>query len=85
MGVPMAPNATGAVFAMSESPDAWSGVNPRPINSAPVIATGVPKPAAPSKNAPSEKAMSTSCTRRSALTVAMLACIWSNAPCSFVN
>ena len=30
-GVPSAPNATGAVFAMSDSADASSGGNPSPI------------------------------------------------------
>ena len=52
IGVPSAPKATGAVLAMSDRPDAASGVKPRPISIAPVTATGVPKPAAPSKNAP---------------------------------
>ena len=28
IGVPSAPNATGAVLAMSDSPDACSGLNP---------------------------------------------------------
>ena len=56
MGVPMAPNATGAVLAMSASPAACSGVKPRPIISAAQIATGVPKPEAPSMNAPNENA-----------------------------
>src|SRR5688572_13655061 len=44
IGVPMAPNATGAVFAMSDSPAAYNGVNPSPMSSAEQIATGVPKP-----------------------------------------
>src|SRR3954452_12253741 len=34
MGVPIAPNATGAVLAISERPAAYSGVNPRPMSSA---------------------------------------------------
>ena len=68
IGVPSAPNATGAVLAMSDSPDAASGVKPRPIRIAPVTATGVPKPDAPSKNAPKEKATSSSCSRRSSVT-----------------
>ena len=58
IGVPSAPNATGAVLAMSDSPEAASGVNPSPIRMAAVTATGVPKPAAPSKNAPKQNATS---------------------------
>ena len=65
IGVPIAPNATGAVFAMSDSPPAWSAGKPRPASSAAEIATGVPKPDAPSMNAPNENAMSSACTRRS--------------------
>jgi hypothetical protein len=52
MGVPNAPNATGAVLAISASPAASNGRNPAPIISAAEMATGVPKPAAPSRNAP---------------------------------
>ena len=60
IGVPSAPKATGAVLAMSDSADASSAGNPRPMRIAPVTATGVPKPAAPSKNAPKQNAMSKS-------------------------
>jgi hypothetical protein len=67
-GVPSAPNATGAVLASNERPEASSGGNPRPSSRAPVTATGVPNPAAPSKNAPKLKAISTSCSRRSEVT-----------------
>ena len=66
IGVPIAPNATGAVLAMSDSPAAYSGVNPRPISSAEQIATGVPNPDAPSMNAPNENATSSAWMRRSA-------------------
>ena len=72
IGVPSAPNATGAVLAMSERPDAASGAKPRPMSSAPVTATGVPKPAAPSKNAPKANATSSSCSRASVVTCVML-------------
>ena len=44
MGVPSAPKATGAVLAMSDKPDAASGLKPRPMSIAAVTATGVPKP-----------------------------------------
>src|SRR5689334_3611248 len=57
MGVPSAPKATGAVLAMSDRPEAWSGLKPSWIRIAAVTATGVPNPAAPSKNAPNEKAI----------------------------
>ena len=65
IGVPMAPNATGAVLAMSDRLPASSAGKPRPTSSAAEIATGVPNPQAPSMNAPNEKAMSSACTRRS--------------------
>ncbi len=40
MGVPKAPNATGAVLAISARPDAARGEKPSPIRMAPVTATG---------------------------------------------
>ena len=55
MGVPSAPNATGAVLASSVRPAACSGRKPRLIRIDPQTATGVPKPEVPSKNAPSAK------------------------------
>src|SRR5882762_8158048 len=55
-GVPMAPQATGAVFAIRFNAAAWKGLKPSPIMNAPAIATGAPKPAAPSMNAPKQKA-----------------------------
>jgi len=84
-GRPHGPEGNGRRIRDERQANAWSGRESESISSAPVIATGVPNPGAPSKNAPSGKAMSTSCTRRSALTVAMLACMWSKAPCSFVT
>src|SRR5512139_2281363 len=57
IGVPSAPYATGAVLAIRDRPEAASGEKPRPISTAPVTATGVPKPAAPSKKAPKQKAI----------------------------
>src|SRR6202040_724351 len=64
-GVPMAPQATGAVLAMRLSAAAWKGLNPRPIMKAPAMATGEPNPAQPSMNAPKQKATSNSCKQRS--------------------
>ena len=66
-GVPIAPQATGEVFAIRLRAAAWNGRNPRPIMNAPAIATGAPKPAAPSMNAPKQKATSRTCNRRSAV------------------
>ncbi len=85
IGVPSAPKATGAVFAMSERPDAASGEKPSPIRIAPVTATGVPNPDAPSKKAPKENAISSSCNRRSLVTPPIVVCSVSNAPFSTVS
>ena len=57
IGVPRAPNATGAVLAISARQAASKAGNPAPVRRAAEIATGAPKPAAPSRNAPKEKAM----------------------------
>src|SRR5450432_900021 len=57
IGVPSAPNATGDVLAINARPAAYKGEKPRPIISAALMATGVPKPAAPSMNVPKEKAI----------------------------
>src|ERR1043166_4910310 len=65
IGVPIAPNATGAVFAIRLSTAAWNGLKPRPTMIAPAIATGVPKPDVPSMIAPNENAISRTWSRRS--------------------
>ena len=65
IGVPMAPQATGAVLASRFSTADWNGLKPRPTITAPAIATGVPKPEVPSMMAPNENAISTHCNRRS--------------------
>ncbi|MNQ80565.1 hypothetical protein D3C85_955520 [compost metagenome] len=85
IGVPRAPNATGAVLAISASPEAASGEKPSPIRIAPVTATGVPKPAAPSKNAPKQKAISSNCRRRSSVMRARESCSTLNEPFSVVR
>jgi len=85
IGVPSAPNATGAVLAINASPDAASGEKPRPMRIAPVTATGVPKPAAPSKKAPKQKAISSSCRRRSSVMRASESCSTLNEPFSVVS
>src|SRR4051812_5626774 len=58
IGVPSAPNATGAVFPINDNPAAGSGLKPNPISIAADMATGVPNPAAPSINAPKQNAIS---------------------------
>ena len=65
IGVPIAPQATGAVLASRFSTADWNGLKPRPTITAPAMATGVPKPEVPSMIAPNEKAISTHCSRRS--------------------
>src|SRR5438445_621602 len=65
IGLPMAPQATGAVLASRLSTADWNGANPRPTIIAPAIATGVPNPLVPSMIAPNEKAISRHCRRRS--------------------
>ena len=84
IGVPSAPNATGAVLPMSDRPAAGSGLKPSPISIAAEIATGVPNPAAPSTNAPKQNAISSAWMRRSS---AMPTTDWrtmSNVPVSTV-
>ncbi len=81
-GVPSAPKATGAVLPMSASLAASNGLNPRPIITAPLMATGVPKPAAPSMNAPNAKAMSNAWMRRSPEMSAICCCSTANSPVS---
>ncbi len=65
MGVPSAPNATGAVLKMSVKVRASSAGMPIMMSNALVMATGVPKPAIPSSRQPKQKPITTSTTRRS--------------------
>ena len=81
-GVPSEPKATGAVLPMRASFAASSGLKPRPIMSAPVIATGAPKPAAPSMKAPKLKAIRRAWMRRSPDTPATCRCSTPNCPVS---
>src|ERR1035437_7919641 len=62
-GIPMDPNATGAVFASRQIDDAYSEEKPRPTIIAAATATGVPNPAQPSMKAPKVKAISNACIR----------------------
>ena len=63
IGIAIAPNATGAVFATSATEAALIGLNPSAISTTEVIATGVPKPASASSRAPKQNAISTAWTR----------------------
>ena len=80
IGIPMAPNATGAVLAIRQMPAAYKGLKPSPTNMAAVMATGAPKPAVPSKNDPKEKAMSKACILLSEVMVAIKLLMISNWP-----
>ena len=70
---------------MSDRPAEYSGVNPSPISSAAVIATGVPNPAAPSMKAPNENATSRAWMRRSDDSRATDALTMSNCPAATVR
>src|SRR5919202_150657 len=65
IGLPIAPQATGAVLASRFSTADSKGAKPRPTIMAPAMATGVPKPLVPSMIAPNEKAISRHWSRRS--------------------
>ena len=80
IGVPRAPKATGAVFAIRQSTAEESGLKPRPTIMAPAMATGVPNPAAPSMKAPKEKAISSAWILRSPESLVMLSLTISNLP-----
>ncbi|MNT77164.1 hypothetical protein D3C72_2162450 [compost metagenome] len=67
IGIPMAPNATGAVFTIKQSPAAYKGLKPKPTNNAAVIATGAPKPAAPSRKVPNANPTNSICKRWSSV------------------
>ena len=57
IGVPMPPNAAGAVLPMSATPAAFNGSKPSAMSIPTVIATGVPKPVSASSKAPNENPM----------------------------
>ena len=68
IGVASAPNATGAVLAISATAAALIGWKPSAISITTVMATGVPKPARASRRAPKQKAMMIAWIRWSGLT-----------------
>ena len=65
IGLPTAPQATGAVLAIKQSVAAWNGSKPSPIRNEPEIATGAPPPPVPSRKAPKQNAIRISCSRLS--------------------
>ena len=71
IGVASAPNATGAVLAISATDAARIGEKPSAISMTTVTATGVPKPASASSSAPKQNATMTAWTRMSGLTRAI--------------
>src|ERR1035441_812580 len=79
-GIPIDPNATGAVFASRQIDDAYSEENPSPTIIAAATATGVPKPAQPSINAPNANAISNACIRLSEVIEPIESLITSNLP-----
>lgn len=83
-GVPIDPNATGAVLASRQMAEARKGEKPRPLNIAAAIATGVPKPAAPSIKAPSAKAMRSACEGASLVSRPIDSRMMSNLPVTVV-
>lgn len=85
MGIPIDPNATGAVLAISARTEASSGRNPNWMRIAPVMATGAPNPATPSMNAPSENAIRINCTRGSGASPERLRRSTSKSPASTVT
>lgn len=61
----MAPNATGAVLATSETTAAFTGSKPSATSIMEEIATGAPNPARASRSAPKQKAMTSAWMRGS--------------------
>ena len=82
IGLPTAPQATGAVLASRQSVAAWNGSKPSPIRNEPAIATGAPPPPVPSRNAPKQNAIRISCSRLSVESAAIDSFITWNWPVS---
>ena len=78
IGIPIEPNATGAVFASRQIAEALKGEKPRPISIVAAMATGVPNPAAPSRNAPNAKAIKSACRRESEVSLPIESLMISN-------
>src|SRR6185437_12079661 len=84
-GMPIAPNATGAVLASRQIAAARNGGNPKPASMEAAIATGVPNPVAPSRNAPNANAINKACSRWSPVKWPTELLIISNWPVSTVR
>ena len=85
IGAAMAPNATGAVLASSETTAAFIGAIPAAISIAAEIATGAPKPASDSSRAPKENAIRIDRTRWSSDTARIRSPSTSNHPVTTVS
>jgi len=83
-GIPIAPNATGAVLASRQIADASRAENPSPAIIAAATATGVPNPAPPSRNAPNANAINRIWRRRPDVILPTEFLIISNLPVSTV-
>src|SRR5437660_435281 len=84
-GMPIEPNATGAVLASRDRTAAVTGSKPRLARIEAEIATGAPKPAMPSMSAPKLKATSSACKRRSVVRRLRARLITSKSPLATVR
>jgi len=85
IGAPIAPKATGAVLAISDTIAAFSGFIPAAISIAIEMATGAPKPARDSRRAPKQNAMMIARMRWSSLIARMRSPSTSNQPVMTVS
>ena len=85
MGAAIAPNATGAVLASSETIAALTGFMPAAMSIAIEIATGAPKPASDSSSAPKQNAMRIARIRWSSLIARIRSPSTSNHPVMTVS
>ncbi len=83
-GTPIAPNATGAVFATSATTAALIGLKPSAISITAVIATGAPNPASASSSPPKQNATRIACVRVSEDSDPKLRCSTSKWPLATV-
>ena len=84
-GMPIEPNATGAVLASRARTAAVTGSKPRLARIEAEIATGAPKPAMPSMSAPKLKATSRACSLRSVVRRASERLMTSKSPLATVR
>ena len=85
IGAAIAPNATGAVLASSDTMAAFSGFMPAAMSIAIEIATGAPNPARDSSSAPKQNAIRIARMRWSLLMMRMRSPSTSNQPVTTVS